>query len=57
MYGHHSVRYLCALFGKSRQAYYELGDSHEARALRDTLVLKLVGEVRRDLPRLGVPKL
>lgn len=57
MYGHYSVRYLCALFGKSRQAYYDLGDSREAQALRDTLVLKLVAEVRRDLPRIGVPKL
>lgn len=57
MYGHYSVRYLCALFGKSRQAYYEHGDRSEALALRDTLILKLVAELRCDLPRLGVHKL
>ena len=57
MYGHYSVRYLCALFGKSRQAYYELGNSREAQELRDTLVLKLVAEIRQALPRIGVPKL
>ena len=57
MYRHYSVRYLCALFGKSRQAYYELGDSIEARALQDTLVLKMVAEVRLELAKAGVPKL
>ena len=57
MYGHYSVRYLCALFGKSRQAWYEQSDSLEAEALSGALVLRLVAEVRKELPRTGVAKL
>ncbi len=57
MYGTFGVRYFCALFGKSRQAYYEQMNRGDDQGLKDTLVLKLVGEIRNDLPRCGTTKL
>ena len=57
MYAHYGVRYFCLLFGKSRQAYYEQHINIENRQLTGALVIKLVEEIRKDLPRAGVPKL
>lgn len=57
MYGHFSVRYFCALFGKSRQAWYEGTHRQSEQQLADTLVLKLVSEIRSELPRVGTRKL
>jgi putative transposase len=57
MYPHKSVRYFCSLFGKSRQAWYEQVDRANEQHLSDTIVLKLVKEIREDLPRVGVPKI
>ncbi|MGB4776235.1 MAG: IS3 family transposase [Daejeonella sp.] len=57
MYGYYSVRYFCVLFGKSRQAWYEQRHSLQNQQLSDALVLKLVAEIRQELPRLGVSKL
>jgi putative transposase len=57
MYGHYSVRYFCSLFGKSRQAWYEQIHSQSEQQLSETLILKLVSEIRRDLPHLGTRKL
>lgn len=57
MYGHFSVRYFCALFGKTRQAWYEGTHRQTEQQLTDTLVLKLVSEIRNELPRLGTRKL
>lgn len=57
MYPHRSVRYFCSLFGKSRQAWYEQVNRSNEQHLSDTIVLKLVKEIREDLPRAGVPKL
>ena len=57
MYGHYSVRYFCALFGKSRQAWYGQCSCDQKQHLSNTIVLKLVEEIRRDLPRSGVPQL
>ena len=57
MYGHYSVRYFCALFGKSRQGWYELSHRQSGQQLSDTLVLKLVEELRIELPRVGTRKL
>ena len=57
MYGHYSVRYFCALFGKSRQAWYEQCSQSEKLQLSNTIVLKLVEEIRIRLPRAGVPQL
>jgi putative transposase len=57
MYGQYSVRYFCALFGKSRQGWYELIHHQSEQQLSDTLVLKLVAELRSELPRVGTRKL
>lgn len=57
MYGQYSVRYFCALFGKSRQGWYELIHRQGEQQLSDTIVLKLVAELRSELPRVGTRKL
>lgn len=57
MYGHYSVRYLCSLFGKSRQAWYDQSQRQTEQQLSDTLILKLVAEIRNELPRIGTRKL
>ena len=57
LYSHYPVGYYCRLFGKSRQAFYEQRKEVPDKGLRDTIVLKLVSEIRRDLPRCGTDKL
>jgi len=57
MYGHFSIGYYCKLFGKSRQAFYEQNKQNNDKGLQDAVVLKLVAEIRQDLPRCGVDKL
>jgi|SRR6218665_317043 len=52
-----SVKSLCALFGKTRYAYYDHHYRHENDLLKDELILQLVGEIRTDLPRIGTRKL
>jgi putative transposase len=51
------VRYYCSLFGRSRQGWYEQTKREDAQHMADAIVLKLVCEIRQDLPRAGVPKL
>jgi putative transposase len=48
---------LCALFGKSRQAFYDYCDRQQSRGIRDTLVLGLVADIRKDLRHVGAGKL
>jgi len=57
MYGNVGVTYFCKLFGKSRQAYYKKDNQEDKYALQDALALKLVAEIRLDLPRCGTDKL
>ena len=57
MYSVFGVRYICTLFGKSRQAYYEQIKTSDDDGLQDALVLGLVKEIRADLPRCGTDKL
>jgi transposase InsO family protein len=57
LYNHFSVGYYCKLFGKSRQAFYGQNKESNDKGLQDALVLKLVAEIRKDLPRCGVDKL
>lgn len=57
LYSRYSVSYYCKLFGKSRQAFYEQRKSPDDKGLQDALVLKLVAEIRKDLPRCGTDKL
>jgi len=51
------IEKLCGLFGKTRHAYYE----HEWRArdefLKEDLILQIIAEIRKSLPRLGTRKL
>ena len=56
-YSAYSISYCCSLFGKSRQAYYEQKDNGKEKGFEDALVLKLVGEIRKELPRCGTDKL
>jgi putative transposase len=57
LYSQCSLNYYCKLFGKSRQAYYEQKNKPEKDGFQDALVLKLVAEIRKDLPRCGTDKL
>lgn len=57
MYGNVGITYFCKLFGKSRQAYYKHDDREVRYGLQDALVLKLVSEIRHELPRCGTEKL
>lgn len=57
MYSGFGISYYCKLFGKSRQAFYEQNKEGNDKGLQDALVLKLVAEIRKDLPRCGVDKL
>ena len=45
------------MFGRSRQGWYEQIKSEEDQDMAAAIVLKLVNEIRVDLPRAGVPKL
>ena len=57
MYPTYSIGYYCSLFGRSRQAYYEYENDSERQMIKEALVLKLVSEIRNNLPRSGVPQL
>jgi putative transposase len=56
LYGSFSLSYYCRLFGKSRQAWYEQ-KVQPAMHMRDALVIRLVTEIREQLPYCGVDKL
>ncbi|MEO6357273.1 MAG: hypothetical protein ABIO56_11620 [Ferruginibacter sp.] len=52
-----SLARLCALFGVSRQAYYE-AELHESKtSIAHMIVLTLVKDLRKDIPMLGTRKL
>lgn len=57
MYNQYSLSYYCRLFGKSRQAYYEQINKPDKNGFENAIVLKLVKEIRQDLPRCGTDKL
>lgn len=57
LYNQCSLSYYCKLFGKSRQAYYEQKNTPSKSNFEDALVLKLVSEIRKELPRCGTDKL
>jgi transposase InsO family protein len=56
-YPQHGVGYYCSLFGRSRQGWYEQSKAKGEQGLSEAIVLKLVKEIRQDLPRAGIPKL
>jgi putative transposase len=57
LYPRFSIGFYCRLFGKSRQAFYELQDSKNDRHLEEILILKLVSEIRAEMPRIGTKKI
>ncbi len=52
-----SLAGLCALFGVSRQAFYEAQLHDNKTSIANMIVLTLVKELRRDIPVLGTRKL
>lgn len=57
LYPCYGVGYICSLFGKSRQSWYEQQKLKAELHLSSAFVLKLVNEIRQELPRVGVMKL
>lgn len=54
---HLGLQFLCSLFGKSRQAFYEAQAHFDQSQIDEMIVLTIVKEIRRDLPALGTRKL
>lgn len=52
-----SLEKLCALFGVSRQAYYEAQQQDEKTSIARMIILCLVREYRHNIPMLGTRKL
>ncbi len=56
-YPHLSRGYICRLFGKTRHAYYDhlWRDQHDT--LKEEVIVQLVYQIRKSLPRLGTRKM
>lgn len=52
-----SVETLCGLFGKSRQAWYDMHGRRDESLLQEELIVSWVREIRTVLPRVGGIKL
>ena len=48
---------LCGLFGKSRQALYDMDWRDSDQVLKEEMILRMVGQVRKELPRIGTVKM
>lgn len=48
---------ICGLFGKTRQAWYKQQQAADEDTLRDSIIIKLVKEIRQQMPRIGARKL
>jgi len=57
LYSHFGVSYYCRLLGKTRQAFYDQRNKPSDTGMEEALVLKLVQEIRKNLPRCGSDKL
>jgi transposase InsO family protein len=51
------IEKLCRLFGKTRHAYYDHEWRKQDDFLKDELILQLIAEIRKSLPRLGTRKM
>ncbi len=51
------MEYICLLFGKSRQAYYDSVNRKEECQMEEVLVLSMVKQIRKDHKRIGTKKL
>ena len=56
-YPHLGRGYLCRLFGKTRHAYYDHLWRSQHDSMKEEVILQLVDEIRKPLPRLGTRKL
>lgn len=54
---HESLGNLCALFGVTRQAYYEAAAHEKKTSIAHMIVLTLIKDLRHDLPFLGTRKI
>lgn len=52
-----SLEWLCGLFGKTRQAFYDHNWRTEIRSMEDDLVIQQVVKIRKSLPKIGGRKL
>ena len=57
LYPRVSKEKLCRLFGKTRHAYYDHLRHQQDTGLKDDIILQLVTNIRKTLPRLGSRKL
>lgn len=57
MYRFKSMKYLCSLFGLSRQAWYDGRKRKEDRQMEEVLVLSEVKRIRKDHKAMGTEKL
>jgi len=48
---------LCMLFGKTRHAFYDKAWHLQERLETSHIVLEMVAQIRREIPRIGTPKL
>jgi transposase InsO family protein len=48
---------LCMLFGKTRHAFYDKAWHIQERIETHHIVLEMVAQIRREIPRIGTPKL
>ena len=51
------VRRFCSVFGKTRQAWYNLNNHTAGQDMRNSIVVKMVNEIRAQQPRIGTRKL
>lgn len=57
LYPQIAVDRFCTVFGKSRQAWYYTKSQSQQQDMTDSLVVKMVQEIREQLPRIGTRKL
>lgn len=53
IYGDISLATICALFGKSRQGWYQLAGNKGQKQLKENLVLEQVRQIKSELPNTG----
>lgn len=51
------MEYICSMFGKTRQAWYDNTHRKEEQQMEDVLVLSMVREIRKDHKHMGTDKI
>lgn len=57
LYPHIALEKFCTVFGKTRQAWYYVKGQDQQQDMRDSLVVKMVKEIRNEQPKIGTRKL